>query len=229
MRLIDTHCHFDMMPSPESFILKQESLGNTIIGMTNLPQHFQMGKSYVQRYKHIRLALGFHPLYAQSYRNQVPLFFEEINNTSYIGEIGLDFSKDGIATSNEQMELLKLLLSKLRGKKIISVHSRKAERELFSLLKLNHIENVIFHWYSGPLDLIKDIVEEGYYFSVNESMTLTKHGREIMKHIPNSRILTETDAPYNNHSSLSAIYGYLQNINVDIESNFQTLISKIRR
>ena len=59
--IIDTHCHFDMIPNPEQYIQSAENKGNIIIGMTNLPSHFEMGYTHVRNFRHIRLALGFHP------------------------------------------------------------------------------------------------------------------------------------------------------------------------
>ena len=35
--IIDTHCHFDMMPHPEAYISAKEKAGDIVIGMTNLP------------------------------------------------------------------------------------------------------------------------------------------------------------------------------------------------
>ena len=60
--IVDTHCHFDMMPNPEAYIRQKEQNGDIVIGMTNLPSHFQMGQPHLNGYKHIRLALGLHPL-----------------------------------------------------------------------------------------------------------------------------------------------------------------------
>lgn len=134
--MIDTHCHFDMIPNPEDYITRQELLGNTIIGMTNLPSHFKMGRPYIQGFRHIRLALGYHPLYAATNKNEIRLFIQQSKYTSYIGEIGLDFSREGIATKSEQMSLLDELLSSIDySKKIVSVHSRGAEKELLTSLK----------------------------------------------------------------------------------------------
>ena len=33
--IIDTHCHFDMMPNPELYLKSQEAMTNISIGMTN--------------------------------------------------------------------------------------------------------------------------------------------------------------------------------------------------
>ena len=101
--MIDTHCHFDVMPQPEAYISRKEQEGDIVIGMTNLPSHFQMGQPHLKGFKHIRLALGLHPLLAAESKKEVPLFKRLIDQTSYIGEIGLDFSKEGYTTKDEQV------------------------------------------------------------------------------------------------------------------------------
>lgn len=227
--IIDTHCHYDMMEYPEGYINKVEYTGNIVIGMTNLPSHFDMGYEHVCKYKNVRLALGFHPQLADNYKDELFLFEKYLGRTSYIGEIGLDFSSEYVSTKDIQISCLKNILEKLQGKnKIISVHSRRAERELFSLLLDYNIKNVIFHWYSGPLSLIPDIINEGYYFSINEAMTLSASGQKIINEIPLNRILTESDAPYNRKNNIKSA---LRNIGLEekvIERNFRLLIQEIK-
>lgn len=71
------------------------------------------------------------------------------------------------------------MLNYIKGdNKIVSVHSRKAEKEVFELLQEYGTKNVIFHWYSGPLNLIDEIINAGYYFSINEAMTTSISGRK---------------------------------------------------
>lgn len=227
--IIDTHCHFDMMPQPEAYIRQRELAGDIVIGMTNLPSHFQMGQPHLRGYKHIRLALGLHPLLAAESKSEVTLFKRLVNQTSYIGEIGLDFSKEGLATKDEQVAVLRELLSAIRGKKkIVSVHSRKAEKELLALLSEYEIENVVFHWYSGPVDLIPDILAQGYYFSVNEAMCLSKNGRAIIEKIPRERLLTETDAPYNEKTNIRTVLDYMKMSETDVLQNFRSLLNRIK-
>ena len=142
---------------------------------------------------------------------------------------GLDFSKSGISTKEIQISVLRKILSELKGKKkIVSVHSRKAERELLDLLCEYDIKNVIFHWYSGPIGLIPSILSCGYYFSVNESMTLSKNGQKIIENIPKPRILTETDAPYNSKTDIGNVLTYLRMTEQDIKNNFMALVRKIK-
>lgn len=227
--IIDTHCHFDMMEYPESYISQVDNSGNIVIGMTNLPSHFDMGIKHVIKFKKVRLALGFHPQLAHEYQNEISLFSKYIQRTSYIGEIGLDFSPKYITTKDAQTKCLRYILKELQGKnKIISVHSRRAERVLLSLLKEYNIKNVIFHWYSGPLSLIDDILKEGYYFSINEAMTISESGKKIISRIPLNRILTESDAPFNEKSDIVAALANIGISENQIYSNFRTLLSNLK-
>lgn len=230
--MIDTHCHFDMMPNPEKYISDIEQRGDIVIGMTNAPSHFQIGWQHVRTYKHVRLALGFHPLLAHELQNELSLFERLLDKTSYIGEIGLDFSREGKATKDIQIESLRRILSYLRGKsKILSVHSRNAEQELLALLKEYEIRNVIFHWYTGNANLVPEILQEGCYFSVNEAMTLTNKGRKLIELIPHDKLLTETDCPFNDKSNLSKTYAYLADMGCTesmLKDNFDKLIDSVQ-
>ena len=217
------------MPNPEGYISAKEKAGDIVIGMTNLPSHFKMGQSHLIGYKHIRLALGLHPLLAAENRKELTLFKRLVDQTSYIGEIGLDFSREGIATKNEQISVLREVLATIKGKKkIVSVHSRNAEIELLDMLCEFEIKNVIFHWYSGPVDLIPSIIERGFYFSINESMCRSKNGQSIIGKIPRDKILTETDAPYNNRTNIRIVLNQLNMSEVDIFYNFNRLLNNIK-
>ena len=226
--IIDTHCHFDMMPNPEAFIREKEAAHDIVIGMTNLPSHFKMGMAHVATCKSIRLALGLHPLLAAESRDELVLFKKLLDQTSYIGEIGLDFSREGIATKEQQIAVLRDILASLRGKKkVISVHSRRAEKELLEILTEFEIENVIFHWYSGPIKLIPSILDRGYYFSVNEAMCISKNGKAIIAQIPRERVLTETDAPYNEHCDFSRTLQALGMSEQEVHNNFKRILGAL--
>jgi len=227
--IIDTHCHFDMMSNPERYIHERDEAGNIVIGMTNLPSHFQMGVGHVRTLRHIRLSLGIHPLLAKEGQKEMSLFRRYVDQTSYIGEIGLDFSREGYSTRDTQIKILRDVLSVLQGKKkIISVHSRRAEKELLGLLTEYDIKNVIFHWYSGPIGLINNILDKGYYFSVNEAMCLSNNGQAILKKLPKDRILTETDAPYNERTDIRKVLQYLDMSEEDVYHNLMCLLNNLK-
>lgn len=227
--LIDTHCHFDMMPDPVMYIDKAEKKGDIVLGMTILPSHFQMGFPHIKDYRNIRLALGYHPQIVTVAKNELQLFDQQLDQTSYIGEIGLDFSHEFVSYKNKQLSVLRHILSSLKGKnKIVSVHSRGAEKELLELLAEYEINNVIFHWYTGSIKFIPAILDRGYYFSINEAMTLSASGKKTIAAIPKNRILTESDAPFNKKCSIEKVLQYTGMTESDVYSNFRTLLQKIR-
>jgi TatD DNase family protein len=234
--MIDVHCHFDMAKSPVKYIADNEKKRIITIGMTNLPSHFQMGINHIKRCKHIRLALGLHPLRADEHAKEYSIFLQQINETSYIGEVGLDFSKEGFSTKEIQIKSFEFVLDNVKGrKKILSIHSRRAEKETMEMLLDRNIPNAIFHWYSGSLSILNKIADVGFFFSVNSAMIYSENGRKIISRIPKELILTETDFPFIENSSIINTYSYLSNLwNLSeseveqiIDGNFRRLINHI--
>ncbi|MDM8161340.1 TatD family hydrolase [Labilibaculum sp. K2S] len=242
--IIDTHCHFDMFDIPLQIVQECEKQKIITIGMTNLPSHFEMGFRHVRKFKYIRLALGLHPLMAKSHASELINFKNNVDKTSYIGEVGLDFSKEGIATKQIQLKSFEYVLNTIKDqKKILSIHSRNAEKEVLDLLVAHKVKNAIFHWYSGNLDVLQRILKNGFYFSVNPSMIKSKSGEKIISDIPLDRILTETDSPFTSHNGrktkpidVKLVISYLSNhyklsenmIENQIYTNFKTILNKIR-
>jgi TatD DNase family protein len=195
--MLDTHCHIDLYPNPELILEECEKAGFPILSMTNLPSHFERGYPFFQNRNKVRQALGMHPLYAQHHKKEFPKFISNLIKTSYIGEVGLDFSKDGIGTKEIQIQTFESILNIIAGqKKLLSIHSRRAEKEVLDLLMKYRIRNAIFHWYSGPLHLVESILNEGYYLSVNAAMVKSELGRSVISKMPLGFLLTETDGPF---------------------------------
>ena len=234
--MIDVHCHFDMAKNPEKYISDNEKKQNITIGMTNLPSHFKMGINHVKGYKFIRLALGLHPLRATEHAKEYSKFKQYLDMTSYIGEVGLDFSREGFSTKEIQIKSFEFVLDCIKSKnKILSLHSRRAEKEILEMLIKNRIRNAIFHWYSGSINIIEKIVEYGYFFSINSAMSSSENGRKIISKIPRELILTETDFPYTNgnlidtYSYLSDIWGESKDfVKNTIKQNFLRIIQNIK-
>lgn len=229
--MIDVHCHFDMAKNPEKYISDNEKKQIITIGMTNLPSHFQMGVNHVRRYKYIRLALGLHPLRAKEHAKEYSKFRQYVDETSYIGEVGLDFSREGFSTKEIQIKSFEFVLDCIRTKrKILSLHSRRAEKETLEMLTERGIENAIFHWYSGSLNVLRNIVNSGFFFSINSAMIQSDNGKKIIAEIPKELILTETDFPYIDNSNIADIHMHLSNLwNISIENVEKIINSNLKR
>jgi TatD DNase family protein len=57
------------------------------------------------------------------------------------------------------------------------------------------VKRALFHWYSGPVDILDQILEAGFYVSTSPSVAYSPESRRAMTHAPLERILVETDTP----------------------------------
>lgn len=193
--MLDAHVHIDQYdnPSKTASLTSQKSV--FAVAVTNLPSHFKAGLPHVKNLRNVKLAIGMHPLASAKHGAEVDLFFQLLNETSFVGEIGLDGSREGKATIQTQKETFALIAKSLSNK-IVSIHSRGAEEDVLDILVDNNVKGAIFHWYTGSESLIERILSNGHYFSVNPSMVASNSGRKTIGKIPLDRLLTETDGPF---------------------------------
>lgn len=195
MRLYDTHFHLDLQKNVKAAI--EEINANKIytIAMTNLPVLYEKEK---QQYDspYIRTALGFHPELVGEYKKYIPLMWEKLSEARYIGEVGLDFTDKTYQA--DQVSFFSELVHRCRKdeNKIISIHSRKAEREVLDVLDDAFSFKAILHWYSGDESLLNRAVKMGCYFSVNGNMLKSRKIERMLEIVPKNRILLETDSPF---------------------------------
>jgi TatD DNase family protein len=67
-----------------------------------------------------------------------------------------------------------------------------------TLLRVDAPEKVVFHCYSGDIELAKICAEHGWYTSFAGNITIKRnqHLRDSFRHMPKDLILVETDAPF---------------------------------
>lgn len=195
--MIDAHCHIDAYPNPLETALQVNRSRVLTIAVTNLPSDFERAYPHVCGLRYIRLAVGFHPLLAHAHPQERERFVRCLSLTSYVGEVGLDFSREGQATSAEQAESFRFVLQQVRCQpKFISLHSRRAESAVLDLLEDAGVSPVVFHWYSGSGAQLERLLGMGHFCSVNPAMLRSQKGRTVIDRLPQDRVLTETDGPF---------------------------------
>ncbi|MDH4129075.1 MAG: TatD family hydrolase [Spirochaetota bacterium] len=194
--LHDVHFHLDLYKDQENIF--HEIIKNKIstIAVTNLPQLYREIKKKINN-PFIKVALGFHPELIYEYKKYIPIMWEELPTAQYIGEVGLDF-KNGKHNINFQLQFFEQLVEKCHHlpNKTISIHSRRGEKEIINIIGNNFPGKIILHWYSGSIELLKEALHKGFYFSVNTAMISNEKGQNIIKNLPYDRILLESDAPF---------------------------------
>lgn len=197
MAFVDFHVHIDYYKNYYDIFRKYEELHIYTLFVTNLPQIYAKCIQEFHKSDYIRIALGYNPQLSNQYDFDKRLFEKHIDTTKYIGEVGLDFSSQYVKTKDKQLEVFNYICE-IAGKKnkIMSIHSRKADEPIVSILENKNIKFAVFHWYTGSIERIEQIIDDGYYFSANLAMLKSNSGREILKKIPINRLLIETDGPH---------------------------------
>jgi len=77
----------------------------------------------------------------------------------------------------------------------IVIHSRGAWRDCLSMTQEAGVKRALFHWYSGPVDILDKIIDSGFYVSTSPSVAYSPESQKAMAHAPIERILIETDSP----------------------------------
>ena len=147
----------------------------------------------------IKTALGLHPQLAHERHNELPLFERLLSEVDYVGEIGLDGSKDFKQYLKIQSQVFGKILSLVEkaGGRIMTVHSRGAVSDVLSMIEqYPNSGPVILHWFTGSQAQMRKALALGCWFSVGPKMFESKKGRELISELPLDRILLETDGPF---------------------------------
>jgi TatD DNase family protein len=114
-----------------------------------------------------------------------------------LGEIGLDhyFMKDSSEYPAQRTVFEFFLAAAKERGKVVHLHTKAAEAEVLDLLRQYGIQRMVVHWYSGPLDTLRELSALGAYFTVGVEVLYSEHIRTIARELPLDRLLTETDNP----------------------------------
>ncbi len=198
MNLIDTHVHLDELEDIEGALARaQESGIMAIIAVgSDLTSNKKILELAGQYPGFVFPALGLHPwrLKAEELESNFSFIEQEIPGCLALGEIGLDFA---IATPRiQQGEILQRLLAiALKEEKPVLLHARRAWTEVLSLLRIYPVRKAVFHWYSGPLELLQEIFQKGFYISATPAAAYSERHRRAIQAAPISQLLLETDSP----------------------------------
>jgi TatD DNase family protein len=199
---IDAHSHIDRYD-----LIDEQALGSALAEITqhriltisnsmDLPS-YQRNLEISEMCELVIPAFGVHPWNALEYADHLDDLSEAIDQSPMIGEIGLDhhFVKD-VSAYPAQRKVLEFFLGAAREQeKIASLHTKGAEREVLEWLDRYDIPRVIVHWYSGPLDVFREMAARGVYFTVGIEVLHSQHIQTIAQEIPSRQLLTETDNP----------------------------------
>ena len=197
--MMDMHCHVDLYEDHGKILKDISDSGFYVLSVTTVPSAYEGTANLTREIKNCRTALGLHPQLAHQRKNELPLFDKLIENTRYVGEIGLDGSKGYKEHFNDQLHVFNHILNKCEehNDKIITIHSLNAVEQVLDCLSTHpKAGRPILHWFLGTKKQVNKACGLGAYFSVGPAMLVSARARKILSWIPKDTVLLETDGPF---------------------------------
>jgi TatD DNase family protein len=198
--MIDLHCHLDLYPDPHALVAHCVERGAYVLSVTTVPSAFEGTASLAKvPGSRIRTALGLHPELAAKRSHELPIFERLLPKVRYVGEVGLDASRDHRATLDAQIGVLSevLQLCALAGGKILSLHSRAATGTILeALARAPNAGRAVLHWYVASSRQVARAAEMRCWFSVGPAMLSSKAGLAAAAAMPRDRVVPESDGPF---------------------------------
>ena len=211
----DNHTHFDIAYGDEALSTQQQLDKAASVGIKGVVQvgvtlaTSKWSAELASKEPRVLAAVALHPNEAPEYGTLAKLdeAIAEIAELATqprvraIGETGLDFfrteGEESLALQQHSFEE-HIRIAK-ENDIALMIHDREAHAQVVETLKRVGAPNkVVFHCYSGDVDLAQVCSDNGWYMSFAGNITIKRneHLRNSLAMAPKELILVETDAPF---------------------------------
>ncbi len=208
--LVDSHCHLNYPELQEDFdgVLKRAQTLNikTFLTISTTLKDAETVLAIASNNSPIFCTMGVHPHEVEE--EGVPTI-EDLKKLTLrpkvvgLGETGLDYYYDHSPRDLQQQSFRHhIQVAKETGLPLI-IHSRDAEEDILGILQEERIQDHprpgVIHCFTGTKDFALKTIEMGFYISISGIVTFKKAlalQEIVTHHVPLSRLLVETDAPY---------------------------------
>ena len=196
---VDAHSHLHLYQDDEIAVVLEDiaDLGIVTVAVSLDVDSFLRTEEIARLSPLVIPAFGVHPWAAPEAVNSLDALEPHLSRSPMIGEIGLDhrFVADGSLYESQRVVFEWFLSKAFEQNKLTSIHCAGAEQEAYDLIRVHGVSRVIIHWYSGPMDVLDQMIAYGAHFSVGVEVLHSDHIRAIAKSIPTRQLITETDNP----------------------------------
>lgn len=216
--MVDVHCHLNFHSFEKDYdtVIKQafEAGVTKIINVGTKIDSSIQAVDLAQKYENLYSIIGVHPHHADKLEKNWIQDLEALSKkpkVAAIGEIGLDYfsyKSNAIVDPKLQKEVfIKQIELASKLKLPLQIHNRHAGKDILDILKAHksYLSNPpgMFHCMSGNLDLLKKVLDLGFYVGFDGNITYSGLApgektdlKDLVKYTPLDRIVTETDSPY---------------------------------
>ena len=209
MNLFDSHCHLD----DEKFNIDRENVIQHIFrsGITNLisagyslegsKQGLELAKTYPQIYTVSGISPNDIAENVENIKEQIRQIetIAKHEKVVGIGEIGLDYYWNKENKDLQQFAFITQIELANQLDLPIVIHTREAVADTLEILKKHPVKKKgVFHCCPLNRELVKEALTLGFYISFAGPVTFknAKNADEIIRMVPDDKMLIETDSPY---------------------------------
>lgn len=204
--VVDAHAHLDDVENVDEALEKARAMGVAAVAGVGMDAESSARILDIGR-RHpgfVMPCVGIHPwnLTPETVERDMAFIAEHLPHCAALGEVGLDY-KVKAKKPFQKDTFRKLLAMAARLKKPVITHSRFSHKSTFEMVVEAGVQKAVFHWYSGPMDVLDRIVEHGYFISATPALAYSKLHRECVERVPLKNLLLETDCPVTYQETVS--------------------------
>ncbi len=198
--LIDAHAHLDHYDKPREALAGIERRRILTLANSMDPASYERNLALAEGCPFVLPSFGIHPRRAAEHADRLAELRPLVEQSPLLGELGLDFhwvrDED---TYPRQIRVFEFLVNEAAEQnKIVNLHTKGAERRILDTLRSFGVKKAIVHWYSGPMDVLAEMIAEGYLFTVGVEVLYSEKIQAIARAVPPRQLLSETDNPGGN-------------------------------
>jgi TatD DNase family protein len=201
--IVDTHAHLcdALFDADRADVLaRAQAVGvAAVVAVGEDLADARLNLDLAARHPLIRPAAGLYPtrLDLEQAEAMVSFIRKEREDLVAIGEVGLDY---WVVQDDSERALQREIFSRFIDLSLeldlpLNVHSRSAGRHAVSLLLERGARRVQLHAFDGKAAAGLPAVEAGYFFSIPPSVVRSPQKQNLVKRLPLSSLLVETDSP----------------------------------
>jgi len=203
LKIIDTHAHLsDPVFEKDRSQIIQRAHAVGVVAIVLVSENMSQAQKNLElagKHSGLRPAAGLYPNLLDLRQAEEMCHFIRTRRSHLVavGEVGLDFWIAKAESQREvQREIFKSFIElSLEVDLPLNVHSRSAGRHAIDLLLEHGARKVQLHAFDGKASTAVQAADAGFFFSIPPSVIRSRQKQKLVKRLPLSCLLIETDSP----------------------------------